>query len=68
MASVVVWQCGKTGVSVSWNKDGPYTTFNPHRVDERCVTHGSYSSHLRRDLAIRAGRRIAQNIIQSKGL
>lgn len=54
MSSVVIWRDEATGVTASWNKQGPYTVFVPLRIDDQGICDGRTSEWRSEKTAIRA--------------
>lgn len=54
MSSVVIWRDEATGVTASWNKQGPYTVFVPLRIDDQGICDGRTTQWGSEKAAIRA--------------
>lgn len=59
MSSLVLWSCPRTGVTASWNKEGPYTVFVPSHTDPQGVRHGATTKHKTEKAAVAAAQRKA---------
>jgi len=65
MSSVVLWSCPQTGVTASWNKEGPkYTTFVPTHLSSEYegAWEGVTTPHPTQELAIEVAKRKSAEI------
>jgi hypothetical protein len=64
MSSVVVWRDEASGVTASWNKDGPYTVFVPLLIDQQGICDGRTSEWPSEVAAIEESRRAAEERLE----
>lgn len=65
MSSVVLWSCPETGVTASWNKEGPkYTCFVPTHLSAEYegAWEGDTTAYATEELAIEAAKRKAAEL------
>lgn len=70
MSSVVLWTCPTTGVTASWNKEGPkWTCFVPTHLSTEPGFEGSWegitTEYATQELAMAAAKRKAEALIAS---
>ncbi len=68
MSSVVLWSCPTTGVTASWNKEGPrYTCFVPTHLstEHEGAWEGVTTQYPNEELAIKAAKIKAEALKQS---
>lgn len=64
MSSVVIWRHEATGVTASWNKEGPYTVFVPVSIDDDGICDGIATEWSDQEGAIRAAEAAAQDRLE----
>jgi len=64
MSSVVIWRDNATGVTASWNKQGPHSVFVPLRIDEHGICDGRTTEWRGEKAAIRAAEAAAKERLE----
>jgi hypothetical protein len=64
MSSVVIWKDEATGVTASWNKQGPHTVFVPLRIDDQGICDGITTEWRGEKAAMRAAKIAAKERLE----